>query len=302
MKVIILATLCSIPFIGILLSFTGSQSKSADDALIKVSDKISLFTLGESVYERENCASCHSLNITDEETKISLDGLQGKYIISWHYNHLIDPSSMVPNSEMPSYAYLSERILDKETIQKSFPNLTKKDWSAITFETESIKKELSKQGILSASKSEIIALIHYLDNLPKSKEYQLRSTEKREKIINENAISDSLWANSESIITNTIKAPGSPVQGKAVYESYCTPCHGAQGEGGIGPNLTDDYWIHGGKDNNITKIIINGVPEKGMLPGKPQLSPIEVGQLVAYIKSIKGTKPSNAKLAEGAKE
>jgi cytochrome c oxidase cbb3-type subunit 3 len=88
-------------------------------------------------------------------------------------------------------------------------------------------------------------------------------------------------------------------QGKTIFNTNCTPCHGANLEGGVGPNLTDDYWIHGGGIKNIFHIITNGVMEKGMIPWKTQLSPKQIQQAASYIISMHGTKPPNAKAPEG---
>jgi cytochrome c oxidase cbb3-type subunit 3 len=79
-------------------------------------------------------------------------------------------------------------------------------------------------------------------------------------------------------------------------------CHGIQGEGGIGPNLTDEYWLHGGSSADIARTIIYGIPEKGMISWRHQLTPTEVGQIVAYINSIAGTEPEQAKAPQGKKQ
>jgi cytochrome c oxidase cbb3-type subunit 3 len=91
-------------------------------------------------------------------------------------------------------------------------------------------------------------------------------------------------------------------KGKATFEKLCTPCHGPQAGGLVGPNLTDNFWIHGGKMQNLVTTITNGVPEKGMISWKSQLSPDEIVNAAAFIKSLKGTNPSNPKAAEGQPE
>jgi cytochrome c oxidase cbb3-type subunit 3 len=264
--------------------------------------KSQLIQYGEYIYKRENCSKCHSLNITDSNTKISLDGLKGKYSISWHYNHLIDPTSMVANSEMPSFAFLSEKTFEKDSIEKYCNKLSKPDWNKLITETKTIKKELDEYGISTKSNSEIIALINFLDNIPQTEECKLIRSKEMEKAIRENAIRDSIWANSENVIAYTINNPESINLGQTIFIANCTPCHGSSGQGMIGPNLTDNYWIHGGKDYDIVKTIINGVPKKGMPTWKFMFNPVEVGQIVAYLKSIKGSNPKNAKISQGTKE
>lgn len=89
--------------------------------------------------------------------------------------------------------------------------------------------------------------------------------------------------------------------GKALFtEKACFACHGMNGEGNaIGPNLTDNYWIHGCEFTDVIKTIRNGVPEKGMTPYKDQLTQQQTEQLASFILSLKGSNPANAKEAQG---
>lgn len=87
--------------------------------------------------------------------------------------------------------------------------------------------------------------------------------------------------------------------GKGLYTQSCVACHGANGEGGIGPNLTDEYWIHGGSLNDIYKTIKIGYPEKGMQSWQSMYSPVQMKQLTSYVRSLLGTKPSNPKAPQG---
>lgn len=88
--------------------------------------------------------------------------------------------------------------------------------------------------------------------------------------------------------------------GSANFAATCAPCHGPAGEGGIGPNLTDAYWIHGNANTDIFTVISKGVIEKGMAPWENVFSPEQRAELVAFIQSIQGTNPPNAKAPEGA--
>ncbi len=87
--------------------------------------------------------------------------------------------------------------------------------------------------------------------------------------------------------------------GAAVYATRCVACHGAQGQGGIGPNLTDDYWLHGGKITDSLRIVANGVVDKGMLAWGTLLPPEEVYSVVGYLFTLKGTRPPNPKAPQG---
>lgn len=89
--------------------------------------------------------------------------------------------------------------------------------------------------------------------------------------------------------------------GKSIYIQNCKICHGQGGRGmqGSGPNLTDEYWKHGGGVKNIFKTIKYGVIEKGMVPWKDNLTPIKIQQVSSYILSLQGTNPEEAKAPEG---
>jgi len=77
--------------------------------------------------------------------------------------------------------------------------------------------------------------------------------------------------------------------GKTIFDTRCMPCHGDKGQGLIGPNFTDDNWIHGGSLEEIFHVVTVGVPEKGMIPWEGQLSEEERISVVAFIRSIQGT-------------
>lgn len=89
--------------------------------------------------------------------------------------------------------------------------------------------------------------------------------------------------------------------GQKLFKSMgCTTCHGENGEGNsVGPNLTDDYWLHKGSINDIFYSIKYGWPEKGMKSWKDDLSPIQIAQIASYIKSLKGSNPPNAREPQG---
>lgn len=89
--------------------------------------------------------------------------------------------------------------------------------------------------------------------------------------------------------------------GRGIYTARCTPCHGVKGEGIVGPNLTDDNWIHGGKISDIKKVIEEGVLAKGMLAWKGQLSDEELLNVTLFVWSLRGTNPPNPKAPEGEK-
>ncbi|REG81661.1 cbb3-type cytochrome c oxidase N-terminal domain-containing protein [Algoriphagus antarcticus] len=87
--------------------------------------------------------------------------------------------------------------------------------------------------------------------------------------------------------------------GKTIFGANCAACHAADGGGGVGPNLTDQYWIHGGDIKDVFKVIKYGVIEKGMVPWEDQLNPQEIQEVSSYILSIQGTSPAVAKDPQG---
>ncbi len=88
-------------------------------------------------------------------------------------------------------------------------------------------------------------------------------------------------------------------EGKSIFNANCTACHGAELQGTVGPNLADEYWIHGGSVGDIFKTIRDGVPSKGMISWKAQLSPEQIQKVSSYIISMEGTNPPNAKDPQG---
>lgn len=78
--------------------------------------------------------------------------------------------------------------------------------------------------------------------------------------------------------------------GQQTYIKFCAPCHRADGGGLVGPNLTDDYWIHGNTYADTVKVIWNGVPAKGMVTWKGVLKPGEISAVASYIYTLRGAK------------
>jgi cytochrome c oxidase cbb3-type subunit 3 len=90
-------------------------------------------------------------------------------------------------------------------------------------------------------------------------------------------------------------------QGKEIFVKNCAACHRPDGGGQVGPNLTDEFWIHGGGIKNIFKTITYGVPAKGMISWQAQLSPKQIQQVSSYILTMQGSNPTGAKEPQGDK-
>lgn len=91
-------------------------------------------------------------------------------------------------------------------------------------------------------------------------------------------------------------------KGQALFAERCAACHGDAGQGVIGPNLTDKFWIHGGKPDKILATMRTGVGDKGMPAWGESMSDPEMMQVVSYIVSIGGTNPAGAKEPQGTAE
>jgi cytochrome c oxidase cbb3-type subunit 3 len=95
-----------------------------------------------------------------------------------------------------------------------------------------------------------------------------------------------LKKSANNVDENTVKlltAAADIAGGEKVYIQNCAACHGKAGEGIVGPNLTDDYWLHGGGIKDVFKTVKYGWPEKGMRSWKDDLSPVRIAQVTSYI-------------------
>ena len=102
----------------------------------------------------------------------------------------------------------------------------------------------------------------------------------------------------ENTVTLMVAA-GDLANGKETFVKNCAACHLADGGGVVGPNLTDDYWLHGGGIKDIFKTIKYGWQDKGMKSWKDDLSPKQIQEVASYIKSIRGTHPATPKAPQG---
>ncbi|MBJ2174720.1 c-type cytochrome [Aureibaculum sp. A20] len=258
-----------------------------------------LVAYGKQLYMRESCNSCHTLKVEHKNAQLtSLDGVGGKYSNSWLFHYLDDPLSIIPNSKKSSYKQLYTNTLRKEMIAAKENDTL---WQALLKEADSLELELKHEGI-TTDKKEIIALIAYMQQIPASeKKMELDSIE-RVNYLNEQKLSGNADVDDKSIIIKVANDEANKEKGNVLFQANCSPCHGTEGQGIIGPNLTDAYWLHGGKKADIANTIMNGVLAKGMISWKSHLTPTEIGALIAFIASINGTNPDNAKAPQGIKE
>lgn len=108
-------------------------------------------------------------------------------------------------------------------------------------------------------------------------------------------------ATAESL-TALAKDPTAVALGRQVFVSTCAACHRADGGGNVGPNLTDEFWLHGGAPEKIFKTIATGVPDKGMPAWQPQLGALKTQAVTAYVLGLRGTNVGGGKAPQGERE
>lgn len=108
-------------------------------------------------------------------------------------------------------------------------------------------------------------------------------------------------ATPEALVALT-KDPNAVALGKQVFASTCAACHRGDGGGMVGPNLTDEYWLHGGSPDKIYKTIASGVPDKGMPAWQPQLGALKTQAVAAYVLGLRGTNAPGGKAPQGERE
>lgn len=142
-----------------------------------------------------------------------------------------------------------------------------------------------------------VAIYHNGTSTPVADEYRADAAElatiKAKRALGEKVSNESLAA-----------LKGDPTAMNAAKETYilkCAMCHGPEGQGTIGPNLTDEYWLHGGQLVEIYATIDKGVPAKGMIAWGGQFQPAELRGMAAYVETLVGTNPKNPKAPQGEK-
>lgn len=126
----------------------------------------------------------------------------------------------------------------------------------------------------------------YANEMVKAQEEKAAFLEKSSNTIDENSVK---FDNTQTVLE----------EGKGIFNTNCVVCHGDKAQGVIGPNLTDEFWLHGGGINNIFKTIKYGVPDKGMISWEKTLNPKQISAVSNYIMSLKDTRPAGAKARQG---
>ena len=166
---------------------------------------------------------------------------------------------------------------------------------------EAYNKEMGIESVQSAEKSSFI----YEYKSPYSKTpdyYKKQKPVEHSEDVAMNDEEEKEEAVEEQVDYKPVTDPARLQNGAQVFTTNCVACHGNHGEGGIGPNLTDNYWINGdGSFNAIVKVIQDGVPAKGMITWKPLLKPEDLLDVASHVYKLRGTHPANAKAPQGEK-
>ena len=105
---------------------------------------------------------------------------------------------------------------------------------------------------------------------------------------------------SESELVVLLEDPAALAEGMEIFGELCALCHGESGEGMIGPNLIDNYWLHGkGKISDIAISIRSGIPDNGMAAWADRIPEQQILHIAAYIKSVQGAIVEDAKEPDG---
>ena len=254
---------------------------------------------GKDIYQREGCNNCHTQTVRPLKTEVMRYGdyskagefaydrpflwgskrtgpdlarIGGKYPDAWHHSHFENPQSFFKQSNMPKYGWLKDSKLnpaDMETHMKAngFPYT---------------KEEMADLG----QKTELDALVAYMQVIGTA--------------VKKAAPAASAKAPSDHEVENPFKGdPKAAALGKDIYDQNCAMCHGAKGEGGIGPSLIDDMFLYTKgdlPDDDYYEVIHNGTEQGkveegrtmkgGMPPYGGQLDKNRIWQLISYIRTL----------------
>ena len=142
-----------------------------------------------------------------------------------------------------------------------------------------------------------VGAYHVFGTLPLQEEEYNTQMAEGEKAKAANVSSDEVGIDESTIVFSN--DPSVLANGQKVFAMNCAPCHKDDGAGGIGPNLTDEYWISGGSIQDIFKSVKYGFPDKGMISWEPLLSSQQMSDVSSFVMSLKGTNPPNAKDPQG---
>ena len=163
------------------------------------------------------------------------------------------------------------------------------------------KDELTGDTLLSGHESDITIIWSvvyiFMFDVIKVAPYQVEEWKKEMAAVGALSPGQPAPVESASLVALTDKA--SLDAGKEIWLKQCKVCHLDGGQGLVGPNLTDNFSIHGCTYADVVTIITNGAPEKGMISWKTQLSDDQIKKVASFVMTLKGTTPPNPKAPQG---
>ncbi|RMG01323.1 MAG: cytochrome-c oxidase, cbb3-type subunit II [Nitrospirae bacterium] len=284
-----------------------------------VSDYVKPYTAveleGRDIYIREGCNNCHTQTVRPLRTEVArygeyskpeefaydrpflwgsrrtgpdLNRVGGKYPDSWHYKHLNSPQSMFPRSNMPPYGWLAERKLDTSYTVKKIKVLGygytpeevnaqiteyKRKVTSADYSSKEMRDRVTPPE-LRGELTEMDALVAYLQKLGRD----VKNLQKKSVV----PVAEAKEATLKNPYAGSKEAEEA---GEDIYEKNCKACHGDDGKGGIGPNLTDSEWKYGGSDADIFTSISGGRPG-GMPDWGRTLGTDNIWKVITYIRSL----------------
>jgi cytochrome c oxidase cbb3-type subunit 2 len=256
---------------------------------------------GKDIYQREGCNNCHTQTVRPLKTEVMRYGeyskageftydrpflwgskrtgpdlarIGGKYPDQWHEIHFDNPQAMYAESNMPAYGWIRKNKLDPQDIEA---HMKANDFPYTREEIAALK-----------DRTELDALIAYVQVIGTS--------------VKKAPVADAKPAIKETHIPNPLAGDKAAVgTGAVLYAQHCAVCHGAKGEGGIGPRLADTTFLYVSGDvpdddyfeviNNGTQpgMIEDGRTAKGGMPSySGALDKNKIWALVSYIRSLQG--------------
>lgn len=257
---------------------------------------------GRDIYQREGCNNCHTQTVRPLKAEVMRYGeyskagefaydrpflwgskrtgpdlarIGGKYPDAWHYRHFEDPQKFFDRSNMPSYAWLSGRMLDPGDVQRHMDAL------GFPYSDEDI--------YVLQGKNDMDAIVAYMQVIGTA------LTKQAAKPVQKSADAGTETVNPFAGDQKAIAA------GKAIFEENCAMCHGEKGEGDIGPSLADDVFLYveGDLGDDVYFHLINDGTEEGETDegrvekgGMPEFSDVmsrdEIWSVISYIRSLQG--------------
>ncbi len=255
---------------------------------------------GKDIYQREGCNNCHTQTVRPLKTEVMRYGeyskagefyydrpflwgskrtgpdlarIGGKYPDKWHEIHFDNPRAMYADSNMPAYGWLRDNNLDPATIEA---HMKANDFPYTNEELAQLR-----------DKTELDALIAYLQVIGTAVKKAVAAVPAQA------AVKETHFPNPHAGDPAAIK------QGEALFQQHCAGCHGANGQGGIGPSVVDNTFLYISGDmpdddyfeviNNGTQpgMIEDGRTAKGGMPSfSNTLGKDKIWAVVAYIRSI----------------